>query len=193
MEDADRFLIFGTQKNLDILTEYSNWFADGTFKIVPHLFYQLHTLHALHEHSVLPMLYIFMQSKREQDYTRVLTAVRELKENLRPTSIMIDFEIGFHNALREVFQINDDVIMGCLFHLGQCVYRKVQGLGLSGIYLHNEDIRLKCKMLVALAFIHAEYVIKAFETLSDDIEDALIPLFDYFEDTWIGRPGGYGI
>ena len=66
VEDADRFLIFRTQKNLDILAECSNWFADGTFKIAPHLFYQLHTLHALHEHSVLPMLYIFMQSKREQ-------------------------------------------------------------------------------------------------------------------------------
>ena len=106
---------------------------------------------------------------------------------------MIDFEIGFHNALREVFQIDDYVIVGCLFHLGQCAYRKVQGLDLSGIYLHNEDIRLKCKMFVALAFIPAEYVIEAFETLSDDIEDALIPLFDYFEDTWIGRPGRHGI
>ena len=31
VEDADRFLIFGTQKNLDILAEYSNWFADRTF------------------------------------------------------------------------------------------------------------------------------------------------------------------
>ena len=47
--------------------------------------------------------------------------------------------------------------------------------------------------LVTLAFIPAEYVIEAFEPLSDDIEDALIPLFDYFEDTWIGRPGRHGI
>ena len=108
-------------------------------------------------------------------------------------SIIIDFEIGFHNALQEVFQIDDDVIVGCLFHLGECIYRKVQGLGLAGIYLHNEDIHLKCKMLVALAFIPAEYVIEAFETLSDDIEDALIPLLNYFEDTWIGRPGMHGI
>ena len=48
--------------------------------------------------------------------------------NIRPTSVMIDFEIGFHNALQDVFQIDDDVIVGCLFHLGQCVYRNVQGL-----------------------------------------------------------------
>ena len=69
VEDADRFLIFGTQKNFDILADYSNWFADGTFKIAPHLFYQLHTLHALHEHSVLPMLYIYLCRVNESKIT----------------------------------------------------------------------------------------------------------------------------
>ena len=69
-------------------------------------------------------------------------AVRELKENLRPTSIMIDFEIGFHNALREVFQIDDDVIMGCLFHWDKVFTERYRDSVLSGIYLHNQGICL---------------------------------------------------
>ena len=106
---------------------------------------------------------------------------------------MCDYEIGFHNAVRQVFG-NNVVVVGCLFHLGQCVYRKVIQLGLSDQYQQDADLRLKCKMLVSLAFIPAVDVIAAFETLAGDIpdDDDLEPLFDYFEDTWIGWPSRRG-
>ena len=66
------FLIFGTERNLDILADNITWFADGTFKVAPHLFYQLHTIHALHEHSVVPLMYVFMQRKQQIDYATVV-------------------------------------------------------------------------------------------------------------------------
>ena len=61
-------------------------------------------------------------------------------------------------------------------------------------YQQDADLRLKCKMLVSLAFIPAVDVSAAFETLAGDISDGddLEPLFDYFEDTWIGRPARRG-
>ena len=68
-DDPGRFFMFGTQRNLDMLVDNGNWFVDGTFKVAPHLFYQVHTIH---EHSVLPMLYVVLQSKREEDHTRGL-------------------------------------------------------------------------------------------------------------------------
>ena len=37
-DDLDRFLIFATQENLTNSVQYREWFADGTFKIAPHLF-----------------------------------------------------------------------------------------------------------------------------------------------------------
>ena len=37
-DDTDRFLIFATQENLNSIAQYREWFADGTFKITPHLF-----------------------------------------------------------------------------------------------------------------------------------------------------------
>ena len=104
-----------------------------------------------------------MQRKQQIDYVTVLTAIRALRQNIHPASIMCDFEIGFPNAARQVFG-NNVVIVGCLLHLGQCVYRKVLRLGLSEQYMQDEDVRLKCKMLVSLAFIPAVDVIAAMMT-----------------------------
>ena len=100
---------------------------------------------------------------------------------------MCDFELGFHKTFSRIF--GDDVIVGCLFHLGQCVYRKVQELGLSELYLQEEEVRVRCKMLVALAFVPVRDVVAACESLVEDIPDELIPLIDYFADTWTGRLG----
>ena len=44
-------------------------------------------------------------------------------------------------------------------------------------------------MLVALAFVPVRDVVAAFESLVEDIPDELIPLIDYFEDTWTRRLG----
>ena len=74
-DDPGRFLIFGTQGNHDMLQNNRHWFADGTFKVAPQLFYQMHTIHTIHEHSVLPMLYVFLQSKQTEDYARVLATI----------------------------------------------------------------------------------------------------------------------
>ena len=60
--------------------------------------------------------------------------------------------------------------------------------------MQDEDVRLKCKMLVSLAFIPVVDVIAAFNKLTDDIpdDDDLEPLYNYFEDSWIGRPARRG-
>lgn len=36
-----RILIFGTDRNLELMARSNNWFADGTFKAAPALFYQV--------------------------------------------------------------------------------------------------------------------------------------------------------
>ena len=187
-DDVDRFFIFGTERNLDLLETKTNWFADGTFKVAPNLFYQLYTIHILHENTVIPMLYIFLQRKREIDYVNVLNKIKELRPNIQPSSIMCDFEKGFHNAIQQVFGAETSVV-GCLFHLGQCIYRKVVDVGLRESYVNDEETRLFCKMLTSLAFIPEADVIAAYEALMDSMPaENLEPLTDYFEDTWIGRP-----
>ena len=58
-DDPDRFLIFATQENLTSSVQYRDWFADGTFKIAPHLFYQIYTTPCLCQDATFLMAYFF--------------------------------------------------------------------------------------------------------------------------------------
>ena len=64
-DDPDRFLIFATQGNINNLVQYREWFTDGTFKIAPHLFNQIFTIHCLCQDATLPMAYFF-ETKTDQ-------------------------------------------------------------------------------------------------------------------------------
>jgi glycine cleavage system regulatory protein len=77
---------------------------------------------------------------------------------------------------------------GCLFHLAQCVYRKVQANGLQQKYTEDEQFNLNIKMIPALAFVPEDAVEEAFESLADNTSADAQPILDYFEDTFIGRP-----
>ena len=57
--------------------------------------------------------------------------------------------------------------------------------------MENEEVRLYCKQLGALAFLQPDAVEGAFEDLEEYVGDRhpdLVPLYQYFEDTYIGRP-----
>ena len=61
----DRIIMFVTEENKKILSFSSIWMADGTFKVVPSLFAQLYTVHALvggvyrfRDGHLLPSIYI---------------------------------------------------------------------------------------------------------------------------------------
>jgi hypothetical protein len=45
IDSPARILIFSTETNLRALTTTGHWFADGTFKTAPELFYQIYTIH----------------------------------------------------------------------------------------------------------------------------------------------------
>ena len=80
--DTPRLLIQESRLNLAdeavaILPKCSSlqnkhWMADGTFKIAPQLFYQLHVIHITRNGNVFPMVYVLLQNKVQQSYERVL-------------------------------------------------------------------------------------------------------------------------
>lgn len=184
-EDENRIIVFGTERNMDLLEENRHWFVDGTFKVAPELFMQLFTIHALLDNSATPLIYALLPSKSEATYGRLFQKLVELRPNFNPISLMADFELACHNAARAVFP--QTRIVGCLFHLGQNLWRKVQDLGLANQYAAVEEIRMQTKMLVALAFVPPEDVAEAFDELCENCPAPLQPLYDYWEDTYVGR------
>ena len=87
---------------------------------------------------------------------------------------------------------------GCLFHLSQCIWRRIQQIpGLADRYTTDAEFSLGIRHLAALAFIPAADVIEVFEQLIDspffkDHEEEIRELVNYFEDNWIGRPARRG-
>ena len=104
---------------------------------------------------------------------------------------MCDFEKAFHQALEDVFGENVN-IKGCFFHLSQSIWWSIQEQNLAQMYKEYEELRLKMKMLAALVFVPLNLVPHYFEVLSDDIPAVLEPLYNYFEDNYLGRPARHG-
>jgi hypothetical protein len=184
-DDVNRILMFGTEENLDILEQHRHWFMDGTFKVAPEMFFQVFSIHALVDKSAAPLIYVLLQDKSETSYARVFQKVLQLKPTLNPLSMMADFEKASHNAVRQVFPAVQ--LVGCLFHLGQCLWRKVQDLHLADRYRDDENFRSHVKMILALSFVPSADVANAFEMLVESCPREVDPILDYWEDNYIGR------
>ena len=82
---TNRFFIFSTESNLDLMCRYRNWSGDGTFSVAAKFFYQLYTIHvhltpsadmSAKEKSkrttTVPTVYILNNSKSRESYRDVL-------------------------------------------------------------------------------------------------------------------------
>ncbi|KAK9731440.1 hypothetical protein QE152_g13670 [Popillia japonica] len=72
------------------------------------------------------------------------------------------------------------------------MWRHIQSAGLQRRYIENSDFALHCSQLTALAFVQENHVSEVYEELLDSDfytqnEELLVPLINYFEDTWIER------
>lgn len=78
------------------------WFADGTFSIAPSLFSQIYVILAKKPQGVHPVLYALLPNKQNTTCVRIFELLKEIKPNLKPTSINCDFEQAAHSAMKEV-------------------------------------------------------------------------------------------
>lgn len=58
-QNDKHMLSFASKCNLHLLLQSDQWFADGTFMMVPLLFYQLYTLHGLKGKVSVPMVSLY--------------------------------------------------------------------------------------------------------------------------------------
>ena len=79
--------------------------------------------------------------------------------------------------------------------MSQAIWRQIQRLGLTNVYLESLEVRTALKILCSLAFLPHEEVVEGFEQLEDALEDIdpdISDVYTYFEDTYIGRPNRRG-
>jgi hypothetical protein len=196
----DRIILLGCDELLDGLARSDVWLADGTFKVVPSVFFQLYSIHFNFGAGINPAgLYCLLPDKTAATYGRVLDQLRILVPLASPRTVLVDFEKAAMNAFRKAYP--DARVTGCYFHLCQSVIRKVNEVGLKVAYENDNAVRGFVRCLPALAFVPPGDVVDAFELLVDTMPaevDHIEELTTFFEHTYIrgrrqrGRGEVYG-
>jgi hypothetical protein len=183
----DRMILMGCPELLDGLSRADVWLADGTFKVVPSVFFQLYTMHFNFGSGINPVgLYCLLANKTGATYGRVLEELQRLIPYAGPRKILVDFE----RAAMTTFSMSypNATVTGCYFHLCQSVIRKVNEIGLKVLYESDNDVRTYVRCLPALAFVPPEDVLEAFELLVDTMPndvDHMDEITSFFEHTYI--------
>ena len=187
--DDKRHLLFATQQQLDVLRHAKRWYLDGTFKVVREPFVQLWSIHAFvckdKDMKQLPLLFVFMSSRRTMDYNAVFQTLSDLLGTPVPVEEMVlDFELSLWKSIKICFP--DVTVKGCAFHWSQSVWRRIQQVGLQSSYMQVAGVYQLCKQLLGLPFIPAQHIRPVFEKLQERATTPkLQELMDYVQMTWI--------
>ena len=97
---------------------------------------------------------------------------------------MLDFEIGVISAIKSLFAAS--IIKCCNFHFSQCIWRKVQSVGLKKDYGNNLDVTKTIKRLISLPLIKAEHIDDVFEKIITDAGEnsSIDKLLEYFYENF---------
>ena len=165
IEDLERFLLFGDQELIAGLSRADIWLADGTFKVMPYIFFQLYTIHFHFREGRNPAaIYALLCNKNRNTYRRMLDAVRQTVPGAEPKQILLDFEIAAMNEFCNAYPNTE--IKGCFFYLSQRVYRKAHELGMKAEMESNQELVTLILCLPALALVLIDSVEESFDSLA---------------------------
>lgn len=196
---ADRLLILGDRTLLDGLARSDVWLADGTFKVVPSIYFQLYSIHFQFVNGVNPAaVYCLLTNKTRGTYDRLVNELKNLIPNASPKTILTDFEQAAMGAFNHGYP--EASVTGCYFHLSQSVIRKVNELGMKTDYENDDELRGCVRCLSALAHVPVDDVAESFDLLTEQMpeHDKMNELLSYFEHTYIrgrrlrGRGNNFG-
>lgn len=186
----DKILIFGTKLGKEAVANGKTFLVDGTFKSCSKQFHQLYTIHvdigSTHqETNVIPVIYALLPNKKRNTYVRFIELVKTHIPEWDPKLLKVDFEEAAISALKsELPGVN---VSGCNFHFNQCLWRKVQSIGLVEEYTNDESIRMHIRMCASLAHLPPGDVEDGWMMIMENSpENSKISLFnDYFVENWM--------
>ena len=147
-------IVFATDSQLRLL-HANTWMMDGNFKLAPAKCLQLYVRRVPLGLITVPVVYALLQHKAQETYEELFNVVigrcNQLRYQIDPDNVILDFENAVVQALRRV--VGQDVhVQRCFYRLTQSTWRKIQDLGLTGICNEDEEFKLICRMIDALAF-----------------------------------------
>lgn len=183
-DSEHHMLVFATEQEPAHLCRSQTLFLDGTHLSAPGLFAQLYPL----GDTAVSCVYAFIPGRSQEIYEELFSAVSRKCEELElfcdPTTFMTDFEQAAIRCISGVFA--DHVShRGCVNHLTQNTWRKIQELGLVELYKNDEDVKLFCGMLDGLASLPVDEVSHGMGFLKVKVPGGLEELVTYFDKTYV--------
>ena len=133
------------------------------------------------------LVYCVARNKNQATYDMIFTTLKQVRPDLNPVSVTIDYERAALNSITACFPNTN--IYGCFFHFGQCLWREIQRSGLQTWY-NDPRNAIIVKSFQALAFVPVSDVVDTFtelvSSLDDETDEILSGFLGYFEATWIG-------
>lgn len=168
-----RVLLFSDITCLNSVANAEMILSDGTHTSAPKPFQQIVTFHISYpDIGSVPLVYALLPNKDRETYEYVLRVLRALIRKHTncpnwngPKKYVTDFELAMLLAVKTIYEETE--IGGCLFHLGQALYRHIVSIGLRELYEKDSVWSLRARVLVALAFLPVAEVRQAFAKLWD--------------------------
>ncbi|KAG0422861.1 hypothetical protein DMUE_6175, partial [Dictyocoela muelleri] len=188
MEDPNRIIVFTTEENLEHFIFSKIVVCDGTFKSSPSNFEQLFTIQCIVRNNNLPLIYCFMKNRSEVCYNNFFTWLEsECKGNCKPKSIILDFEVASFNSCKKFFK--NSTLYGCLFHLGQIIWRRIQSMKFSKEFKDDYNVKFNVKLILALSFVPESEVLYLAARLKTYLiqEESwdVLKLFEWFQNSYL--------
>lgn len=164
-----KIVVFGTVEALRFLCEMETIYMDGTFDYCVAHFAQLFTIHGVRNNNYVPLLFCLLPNKEASSYKKLFQLIVgkcwELTQLVFfANKVVVDFEAGIHVALKSTWP--GIKIQGCLFHLTQAWYRKIQELGLVRQYRDQQSpIGIWLRWSLGLPFLNEREVAAAFRIM----------------------------
>ena len=194
-----RIVIFSSAAMRRIASTASEFFADGTYHIVPNGFATLYTIHAIVSGEVFPVFFCLMQNEKEVTFCRVFTVIKPHLSTLdKNTVVHTDCQLSAIKAIRKVFRC---VIRLCLFHINQALWRMISKVGLACHYNDTSKPHLHAyiRLLMSLPFLPGEKIVPCFEYVFEQralqdrigVEPEFVSSFEkvvqYYKRFWIQK------
>ncbi|CAF1532431.1 unnamed protein product [Adineta ricciae] len=207
--------VIDNSEHLNLLFESERLHMDGTFSTSP-LIKTLGSASSLRfgvDSLILgvPVVYAQLPNRQAITYIHLFevlsTEAKRLKKSFESTLIMTDLESGLAKAIAleicsrfAILRPTGEVFTSCfsllakrlkkdVFFILHSVYRKVQSLSLSTLYLEDLRIRGVIRRMMSLALIPRLFVGALFVDLEQDLNAderaELANLFKYFNDYWM--------
>ncbi|CAF4124927.1 unnamed protein product [Rotaria magnacalcarata] len=187
----ERLLVYASDIQLDILFDSQVIYMDGTFSKAPPHFMQIYIIHGIKHDACIPCVFAMTVNKKAITYRQIFSELKHLAsergKHFLPNLIVIDFESGVIPVIKTEFPSSKHY--GCYFHYTQCIYKRIQQLGIQQQYFNDEVLRGLCKKLMALALMPQDTVLagyKEIRTNAESLQDApMKQLLTYFENNWL--------